>query len=98
MIMNNKDGRLKPEMSSNIEIKKSSIDDAIVLPQDLVVDLGNDKYLFIIEGDIAKKRIVSIGGRNGNDILITSGLNAGDKLIVEGFQSLADGDKVQVIN
>lgn len=98
VIMNNKDGRLKPEMSSNIEIKKSSIDDAIVLPQDLVVDLGNDKYLFIIEGDIAKKRIVSIGGRNGNDILIISGLNAGDKLVVEGFQSLADGDKVQVIN
>ncbi|MEO8665483.1 MAG: efflux RND transporter periplasmic adaptor subunit [Ignavibacteria bacterium] len=98
VILNNKEGRFKPEMSSNMEIKKSSSDDVIVLPQDLIVDLGNDKYVFVLEGDIAKKRIVSISGRNGNDVLINSGLNPGEKLIVEGFQSLADGDKVLVIN
>ncbi|MDQ3019315.1 MAG: efflux RND transporter periplasmic adaptor subunit [Bacteroidota bacterium] len=98
MVLNNKDGRLKPEMSANIEIEKATIDNAIVLSQDLIVDFGNEKYIFILENDIARKRVVNIGGRNNNEVLITSGLNGGEKLIIEGFQPLADGDKVQVIN
>jgi len=98
IVLNNASGRLKPEMSANIEIEKSRIDDAVVLPQDLIIDYGNEKFVFVLENDIAKKKIVVLGGRSNNDVLITSGLNAGDKLIIEGFQPLADGDKVQVIN
>jgi hypothetical protein len=41
---------------------------------------------------------VTIGGRMNNDVLISSGLTAGEKLIYEGFQSVTDGDKVVVIN
>jgi len=51
-----------------------------------------------MDNDIAKKKTVSLGGRNGNNVMINSGLNEGEKLIIEGFQSVADGDKVQVIN
>lgn len=98
IVLNNKGGRLKPEMSANIEIEKAKIDNVVVLNQDLIVDFGNEKYIFVLENDVAKKRVVNIGGRNNNEVLITSGLSGGDKLIIEGFQPLADGDKVQVIN
>jgi RND family efflux transporter MFP subunit len=98
IVLNNKDGKLKPEMSANIDIEKSRVDNAIVLPQDLVIDFGNEKYVFVLENDVVKKKVISLGGRSNNDVLITSGLNEGDKLVVEGFQSLADGDRVQVIN
>ncbi len=98
IVLSNKDGRLKPEMSANITVEKSVQNDAIVLNQDLIVDIGSEKYVFVLENDIAKKRIVGIGGRKNNEVLISSGLSAGDKLIYEGFQSIADGDKVVVIN
>jgi len=98
LVLNNRDGKLKPEMSANISITKSAVDQAIVLPQDLVIDFGNEKFVYVLEGDLAKKRVISLGGRNNNDVLITGGLNKGDKLIVEGFQQVADGDKVLVIN
>jgi membrane fusion protein (multidrug efflux system) len=94
----NKDGRLKPEMSANITVENSSQQDAIVLPQDLIVDFGSEKFVFVLENDIAKKKTVIIGGRKNNEVLITSGLSAGEKLIIEGFQSVLDGDKVLVIN
>lgn len=97
VVINNKDRILKPEMNANIELTKTRIEDAIVLNQDLIVDLGGDKYVFILEGDAAKKRIITIAGRNGNDVLIGSGLKPGETLIIEGFQPLQDGDKVQVI-
>lgn len=98
IIIDNKDRLLKPEMSANIVIPKTEVDNAVVIQQDLIVDYGDEKYVFVLDGDSAKKRTLEIGGRNDNDVLITKGLNAGDKLIYEGFQSLKDGEKVQVVN
>ena len=98
VVLNNPDRKLKPEMSANVQVTRFSVDNAIILSQDLIVDFGEEKYVFVLENDIAKKRVVTIGGRNGNDILIESGLKPGDKLIYEGYQSLVDGDKVKVIN
>jgi RND family efflux transporter MFP subunit len=97
VVLNNSDRKLKPEMSANVQVTRFNVDNAVVLSQDLVVDFGEEKYLFILENDVAKKRIITLGARNGNNLLIESGLNPGDKLIFEGYQSLVDGDKVKVI-
>ncbi|MBK6539057.1 MAG: hypothetical protein IPG09_15280 [Ignavibacteria bacterium] len=70
--MNNRDGKLKPEMSANIQVSKSNVDDVIVLAQDQIIDFGSEKYVFILENDIAKKKVVSIGGRNNNNTMISS--------------------------
>ncbi len=97
VIINNKDRLLKPEMSANIELARKEQENAIAIPQDYIVDYGDEKFLFVLEDGIAKKRELELGGRNENLILIKSGLNAGDKLIIEGFQSLTDGEKVKVV-
>jgi RND family efflux transporter MFP subunit len=96
LTISNRDRVLKPGMNANIEISQSEYSDAIVVPQDLIIDYGEEKFVYILDGDIAKKRDVTIGGREGNNVLIKSGLNAGDKLITEGFQSVKDNEKVQV--
>ena len=70
----------------------------MVLQRDLIVDNGDEKYVFVLEGDIAKKRIIEEDGSSDNNVMITGGLKIGDKLIYEGFRALADGDKVRVIN
>lgn len=98
LVLNNSGGKLKPEMSANIQITKSVISEAIVLPQDLIIDYGNEKFVFVYENDIVRKRLINIGGRNNNEILITSGLNKGDKLVIEGYQSVNDSDKVLILN
>jgi membrane fusion protein (multidrug efflux system) len=97
VIISNKDRHLKPEMNANVQIAQFSTDDAIVIPQDYIIDFGDEQYVYVLDIDIARKRILKLGNRNGNDVLIEDGLRAGDKLINVGFQSLADGDKVQVV-
>jgi RND family efflux transporter MFP subunit len=97
IVISNKDRMLKPEMNANIQISKSDRNDAIVIEQDLIVDYGEEKYVFVLEGDVARKRALELNGRNGNVVLVTNGLNIGDKIISEGFQALADGEKVQVV-
>jgi membrane fusion protein, multidrug efflux system len=99
VVLNNKDRKLKPEMSANVTVTKETIDDAVVLDQDMIVDNVDEQYVFILENnDTARKKIVKLGGRSGNKVLIEQGLNPGDKLITVGFQSVADGDKVQIGN
>lgn len=96
VIIRNKDRILKPGMSANIQIAEYREESAIVIPQDLIVDYGEEQFVFILEGETAKKRVIKIGDRNQNMVLILNGLNAGEKIITEGFQSLKDGEKVQV--
>lgn len=97
ILIKNGDKLLKPGMNANVQISEFSVDNAVVVEQDMIVDYGDVQYLFVLDGDAAKKRELKIGGRNGNMVLIESGLNPGDKLITDGFQSLKDGDKVQVV-
>jgi len=96
--INNKDRILKPGMNAGVEISQSEYSDAIVIPQDLLIDYGEEKFIYVLEGEVAKKRDVTIGGREGNNVLVKSGLNAGDKLIIEGYLSVKDNEKVQVAN
>lgn len=98
VVMGNPQGKLKPEMAAYIEITKSAVEDAVVLQQDLIIDNVEEQFVYVLEGDVAKKRILQLGGRNGNKVIIINGLMTGEKLIYEGFQKLVDGDKVQVVN
>lgn len=98
VVMGNPQGKLKPEMAAYIEITKLAVEDAVVLQQDEIVDNVEEQFVFVLEGDVARKKIIHLGGRNGNNLIITDGLNIGDKFIYEGFQKLVDGDKVQVVN
>lgn len=96
VVINNKDRVLKPEMNASVVISQSNDNDAIVVPQDLIIDYGDEQFVFVVEGDAAKKRIIKIGGREGNMVRVESGLNPGEKLVTDGYESLVDGMKVQV--
>jgi multidrug efflux pump subunit AcrA (membrane-fusion protein) len=45
-------------------------------------------------GTVAKQRAVTLGAIEGNDFIVTSGLAAGDRVIVSGVQKLRDGAPV----
>lgn len=99
IIISNKDRLLKPEMNANVIITKKEINEAVVITQDLIIDYGDEKFVYVLDANsIARKRKIKTDGRNGNAVLIIEGLKPGEKLITEGYQSLTDGDTVQVVN
>jgi multidrug efflux pump subunit AcrA (membrane-fusion protein) len=85
-------------MSANVFISNLDIDNAVVLERDLFVDNGDEQFVFVLDNDIAKKKIIKLGGASDNKVLVTDGLNIGDKLIYYGFRALVDGDKVKVVS
>jgi RND family efflux transporter MFP subunit len=53
--------------------------------------------LFVVNGEIAKRRTVQTGSVMGDFVEITSGLSPGEPVVVRGGFNLKDGDLVSVI-
>jgi cobalt-zinc-cadmium efflux system membrane fusion protein len=61
----------------------------LAVPEDAVQIIDGEKSVFVLENDnIFAVRHVSIGEKIGNFRIITSGLEEGEKLVVEGAFSL----------
>ena len=57
-------------------------------------DENNASYVFVAEGNIAKKRIVTLGKEYNGKAEITSGLKENDVLVTNGYDIINEGDKV----
>jgi RND family efflux transporter MFP subunit len=62
--------------------------------------LGGQYFAYVAEpgeaGTVARQRAVELGNVVGNDYVVESGLEAGERLIVSGIQKIGDGAPVQV--
>ena len=66
-------------------------ENVIVIPSNVVQYRGEDQSVFVADGDVARQVPIETGeGRSGR-VIITSGLKAGDELIVSGNRTLYDG-------
>lgn len=70
--------------------------DAIMVPMASVIPLERDKVVFVENNGKALRRKVEIGFIKGHDVQITSGLKAGDRLIVKGHRYVSQDQEVQV--
>lgn len=92
------DANLKPNQVAQIKILDYSAPNVIVVPLNVVQSDEAGKYVYTLQKKgskmIAVKKAVTVGQSYGNGIEIKSGLNTGDQLITEGYQSLYDGQVV----
>lgn len=89
---------LKPNQVAKLRIKDYNADSTITVPVNTLQTDENGKFIFVAAADkdklIARKRPVTVGMLNGDRLEIKSGLQAGDAVIVEGFQSVYDGQAI----
>lgn len=93
------DGSLKPNQTAIMRIKDYSATNAIVIPINMVQTDENGKYVFTMlkssNGKTTAHKVpVIIGEVYGDNVEIKSGLNAGEQLITEGYQSLYEGQAI----
>jgi len=50
----------------------------------------------VVVDETAIRRRVTLGGSDGDKVIITDGLVAGDVIVVKGNEGLSDGSKVQI--
>jgi membrane fusion protein, multidrug efflux system len=83
---------LRPGFFARARIVAQVLKDAVVVPQRAVSEVQGSYQLAIVDPDgKAEIRPVQVGPRVGTDWVITSGLKAGEKVIVEGIQKVKSG-------
>ncbi len=79
-----------PQNSEKTEEKE------VLIPQNAVVRLYHDNFVFTLNGERVNKVRVVLGDVVGESVVVTDGLKGDETIIVNGQQYLNDGDKVKV--
>lgn len=92
----NPKNELLPGLYVRVRLEQGRVNEAIAVPQQAVMrDAGGAAQVYVIgEGDVAQVRQIELGQVTGDRWLVRSGLQPGDRVIVEGFQKMAPGGKV----
>ncbi len=90
---------LRPGQFARIRIKFDMRHNAILVPQRAVSELQGNYQMAVVD---AQNKIhiqpVQVGERTGTQWIIESGLNPGDRVVVEGLQKVRDGVTVTTTN
>ena len=96
--INNANMRVRPGMYAKATLNFGT-QKSVVIP-DVAVQKqtgSNDKFVFIIENNVARYRKVELGRRLNDNYEILSGINAGDLVVIAGQTRLIDGTAVEII-
>jgi membrane fusion protein (multidrug efflux system) len=90
----NPDGKLRPGMSARVRIVLSTSAQALVVPEQAIVPMGEQKNVYTIVQGKAHLAPVTLGARQPGQVEVTTGLKDGDVVITSGLQKLGDGAPV----
>ena len=88
---------LRPGMFVKVEITIARQDSALVIPKDIILTKQRGNTVFIVEKGAAQERLLRTGIENPSQIEVLDGLNAGERLVVRGFETLQNNSKVKIM-
>lgn len=89
---------LLPGMFARVRFSEASSEDAIKLPQRAVMAGPQGQLVMVVDaqGKVAPHPITT-GGMAGGDFIVTSGVNPGEQVIVDGLQKARPGSTVKAV-
>ncbi|ULQ51272.1 efflux RND transporter periplasmic adaptor subunit [Flavihumibacter fluvii] len=92
------DKSLRPNQIANVQIEDYTVENAVTIPVNLLQNDEKGKFVMVAANENgklkARKRMVEMGQLYGEKLEIHKGLEAGDVLIMTGFQGLFDGQLI----
>ena len=95
-VFENADHVLSSGLFVRLKIPVSKPYQALLIPERALSTDQNAKFVYVVGDDgVANRRVVELGKLEGDMCVITSGLSAGDRVIVKGMQRVKPGQKVE---
>lgn len=88
------DGELKTPL---VRVETHRVRDGIVVPIESVIQVKDDVYVYVYEGERPVRRDVKIRLLSEGQVLLASGLEPGEEVVVEGIALLDIFDKYKVV-
>lgn len=73
-------------------------DTVLQIPRSALAESLKNPYVYVIEGETAKKRGIKVGRELGENIEVLEGLSDNESVVVSGQINLTDNAKVKVVN
>jgi len=90
----NKKQIVRPGQYAKVRIPTTK-NNAIVIPQRCVIELQGQYSVFVVDKEnTIKSKQITPGNVVGDLLIIEDGLNAGDKVVIDGIQKVRNGAKV----
>ena len=105
------DPRILPDMGVKVAFRETSVQPGealdsegelvsvrpgVIVPPGAVRKDGSRDIVYVVRDDVVERRAVTLGDPVDEDVVVMSGLTAGETVVVDGPADLADGDLVRV--
>ena len=95
----NRDQSLFPNQFVNVHLLADTLKGVVLAPTAAIQFGTNGTFVYALEGDkkVTIKKL-KIGASDGANTVVTEGLVAGDRVVLEGTDRLKEGSEVEVVN
>ncbi len=95
----NRDNGLFPNQFVNVKLRLRTIKDATVMSPAAVQRSSTGTYVFVIDGQsrIGTRKVV-LGQATESQVVVTSGVAPGDRVVVDGADRVRDGQLVEAVS
>ncbi len=94
------DERILPDMGvkvafQGVGVVSSTGQAGVLIPKSAISNNGNRQFVSLVTNNVVERRAIATAGERGKEILVTSGLKGGDKVIIEAPVDLQNGTAVK---
>ncbi|MDU9036596.1 MdtA/MuxA family multidrug efflux RND transporter periplasmic adaptor subunit [Pseudomonas corrugata] len=95
----NREQSLFPNQFVNVRLLADTLRDVVLVPTAAIQFGTNGTFVYALEGDkkVTIKQL-KIGTNDGEHTVVTEGLAAGERVVLEGTDRLKEGSEVEVVN
>src|SRR5690606_3115678 len=98
--LSNVEAPLRPEMVVSLQVSRAVLEDVIALPLGAILRDERGPSVFVAREDttglVARYQPVELGPTSGGRVVVTAGLEPGDRVLVAGQTTVADGDRIRI--
>jgi len=92
------DSRVLPQMAVKVAFHETDAEPAgraVTVPRGAVREDAGRDVVFVVRNGHVERRAVTVGGSRSEDVLLTAGVTAGEKIVVASAGELEDGTAVK---
>src|SRR5581483_4237036 len=96
-VFDNRDSALFPNQFVNVRLLVDTLHGQVIIPSVAIQRGADGTFAYVITPkNTAQVRKVNVGITEGNNVSVRSGINAGEKVVIDGAEKLQNGSPVRV--
>ena len=90
--------KLRPGLFVRVDVSLGKKLDAIVIPEQAIWPVGQNKTVFVVADGVARQRVVTTGERQPGAVEVLHGLDEGEVIVTAGQMKIFDGASVRSVS